>query len=165
MQFFIRAAFLSLCFALAAFGQTPAPAPPFEYFPGAQYDAGVPTLQQVTGHAVGERITLHHEIERYVMALQQAAPARVKVMKYAETWEGRALYNVFIGSPENIARLDEIQAAMQRLSDPRKTNANEANQLIASLPSIVWLIPGVHGNEISSVDSALQTAYHLLAAR
>ncbi len=160
MHLFFRAALLSLSFAIATFAQTA-----FEYFPDARYDAQIPTLKQVVGYDIGERITLHHEIERYVLALQQAAPTRVKVMKYAETWEGRALYNVMIGSPENIARLDEIQTAMQRLSDPRKTNANEANQLIASLPSIVWLIHGVHGNEISSVDSALQTAYHLLAAQ
>jgi hypothetical protein len=161
VQFFFRAFCLVLCLACVALGQTAN----FEYFPGAQYDAQLPTLKQVVGHAVGERITLHHELERYVMALQQAAPTRVKVMKYAESWEGRALYNVVIGSPANIARLDEIQAAMQRLSDPRKTNVNEANQLMANLPAIVWLIHGVHGNEISSVDAALMTAYHLLAAQ
>ncbi|NOT59467.1 MAG: peptidase M14, partial [Acidobacteria bacterium] len=160
MQLSFRAVLLSLCLTVAALAQTA-----FEYFPDARYDAQVPTLKQVVGHDVGERITLHHEVEKYVMALQQAAPTRCKVMKYAETWEGRALYNVIIGSPENLARLDEIQAGMQRLSDPRKTNANEANQLIASLPAIVWLIHGVHGNEISSVDAALQTAYHLLAAQ
>ena len=36
---------------------------------------------------------------------------------------------------------------------------------MASLPVIVWLAYGVHGNEISSSDAALMTAYHLLAAR
>ena len=30
---------------------------------------------------------------------------------------------------------------------------------------MVWLSYGVHGNEISSPDAALLTAYHLLAAR
>ena len=36
---------------------------------------------------------------------------------------------------------------------------------MAGLPAVVWLGYGVHGNEISSPDAALLTAYHLLAAR
>ena len=36
---------------------------------------------------------------------------------------------------------------------------------LTDLPVVVWLIHGVHGNEISSSDAALQEAYHLLAAR
>ena len=33
------------------------------------------------------------------------------------------------------------------------------------LPVVVWLVHGVHGNEISSSDAALLEAYHLLAAQ
>jgi HlyD family type I secretion membrane fusion protein len=62
--------------------------------------------QQAVGHDFGERITMHHEVERYLQALEKAAPTRIKVVKYAETWEGRPLYNVFLASPENIARLE-----------------------------------------------------------
>lgn len=137
----------------------------FEFFPGAKYDPAIPTLKKVVGHDFGEKITLHHEAERYIQALQQAAGSRMKVVKYAESWEGRSLYVMVIGSQSNISRIEEIKAGMQKLADPRRISANEANSLIASLPSIVWLICGVHGNEISSVDSALITAYHLLAAQ
>lgn len=137
----------------------------FEFLPGAKYDPAVPTLKKVVGHDIGEKITMHHEAEKYMTALQQSAPTRIKVIKYAETWEGRSLYVMAIGSAANIARLEEIKAGMQKLADPRRISANEANSLIASLPSTVWLICGVHGNEISGVDSALMTAYHLLAAQ
>lgn len=137
----------------------------FEFLPGARYDSAVPTLRQVVGHEPGERITMHHEMERYVNALQQAAPTRVKLVKYGETWEGRALYYLVIGSPQNIARLDEIKAGLNRLADPRTISTADANALIQSLPSVVWLAHSVHGNEISSTDAALLTAYHLLAAQ
>jgi hypothetical protein len=43
--------------------------------------------------------------------------------------------------------------------------ASDADRLVADLPVIVWLLHGVHGNEISSSDAALAEAYHLLAAR
>jgi hypothetical protein len=137
----------------------------FEYFPGSKYNPSIPTLKQVTGHDWGEQITMSHEAAAYIQALQQAVPSRLKVIKYAETWEGRPLYVLAIGSPENIARIEEIKSGMQKLADPRKITQNEANALISSLPSAVWLICGVHGNEISSVDAGLLTAYHLLAAQ
>ncbi|HEX9001988.1 MAG TPA: M14 family metallopeptidase [Blastocatellia bacterium] len=155
----VRLVFCLLLLASAISAQS------FEFFPGAKYDPAIPTLKQVTGHDFGEKITMHHEAEKYLFALQQAAGSRLKIVKSAETWEGRPLYVMVIGSPSNVSRIDQIKAGMQRLADSRLTPPNEAATLINSLPSIVWLICGVHGNEISSVDSALLTAYHLLAAR
>ena len=137
----------------------------FEYLPGTKYDSAIPTLKKVVGHDFGEKITIHHEAEKYMTALQQSAPSRMKIVKYAETWEGRSLYVMVIGSAANISKMEEVKAGMQKLADPRKISANEANSLIGSLPSIVWFICGVHGNEISGVDSGLMTAYHLLAAQ
>lgn len=137
----------------------------FEYLPGTKYDSAIPTLKKVVGHDFGEKITMHHEAEKYMTALQQSAPSRMKIVKYAETWEGRSLYVMVIGSAANISKMEEVKAGMQKLADPRRISANEANSLIGSLPSIVWFICGVHGNEISGVDSGLMTAYHLLAAQ
>src|SRR6185437_4476986 len=37
--------------------------------------------------------------------------------------------------------------------------------IIQSLPALIWLAYGVHGDEISSSDAAMLTAYHLLAAK
>ena len=108
---------------------------------------------------------MHHEATAYIRALEQAANSRLKVIKYGESWEGRALYSLIIGSPSNLSRLEAVKAGMRRLADPRGVQHNEANSLINSLPSIVWLICGVHGNEISSVDAGLLIAYHLLASR
>ena len=104
-------------------------------------------------------------MEKYLFALEKAAPTHVKIFTHGATWEGKSLYHLAIGSPENIARLDEIKAGMRKLSDPRTISKSEADKLISSLPSIVWLAYSVHGNEISSTDAALQTAYHLLAAQ
>ena len=150
---------LSFIFSLPAFAQN------FEFFPGAKYDPAIPTLKQVVGHAVGEKITLHHELEKYLSALEKAAPTHVKIFTHGATWEGKSLYHLAIGSPENIARLDEIKTGMRKLADPRTTSKSEADKLISSLPSIVWLAYSVHGNEISSTDAALMTAYHLLAVQ
>lgn len=136
----------------------------FEFYPNAKYNPAIPTLEQVVGHPWGEKITMHHEVEKYLHRLAEASK-NVRLVKYGETWEGRALYYLIVASEQNLARLDEIKSGAQKLADPRQITAAEAERLISSLPSITWLAYGVHGNEISSTDAALLTAYHLVAAQ
>ena len=128
---------------------------------GVTYDPAVPTLKTVLGHEPGESISTPDEITRYLEALAKAAPDRTRLVKYAITWEGRPLHYLIVGSRERIARLDEVRKGMQAVASA----AAEADRLIADLPVVVWLIHGIHGNEISSGEAALQEAYHLLAAR
>lgn len=155
--------FVMLCLATLLLGVVRSQ--DFEFLPGAKYDPTIPTLKAVSGHGWGERITMHHESERYLQALQQASGGRMKLIRYGETWEGKSLYVMAIGSAGNLARIDEIQSGLRRLADPRTLATGEADRLIGTLPSVVWLICGVHGNEISGVDAGLLTAYHLLAAK
>ena len=149
----------------AAFALTAFPQAKFEYWPGATYDPAVPTPIKVLGYEFGDRISNHANTLRYMQALAAALPNRMKIYEYGKTWEGRELFYAVIGSEANMRRLPEIQSAMKRLHDPRKTPAAEAQRLMAGLPAIIWLAYGVHGNEISSPDAALVAAYHLLASR
>jgi hypothetical protein len=136
-----------------------------EFWPSVTYDRAVPTFKKVLGYEPGERISSHAQIMRYMEALAVAQPSRMRVFEYAKSWEGRKLVYAAIGSEANIGRLDEIRRTMGRLADPRHTSDAEARPLMASLPAVIWLGYGVHGNEISSPDAAMLTAYHLLAAR
>jgi hypothetical protein len=129
--------------------------------PNTSYDPAIPTLEGVLGHRPGDAITTPDEIGRYLDALAKAAPDRTRLVKYATSWEGRPLHYLIVGSKERIARLDDIKRGMQLLA----AGAPEADRLIPELPVVVWLLHGVHGNEISSSDAALAEAYHLLAAR
>lgn len=156
----MKKALLFFLLALSSHAQTK-----FEFWPGAAYDPAVPTSKKVLGYEFGDRITNHANIVRYLNALAAAEPNRMKVFDYGKSWENRELVYAVIGSEANIKRLPEIRAAMKKLHDPRKTPAAEAQKLIAGMPAVLWLAYGVHGNEISSPDAALVTAYHLLAAR
>ena len=137
----------------------------FEYWPGTEYDASIPTAEEILGYRIGDRITSHAGLMKYLEALESAAPGQVRILEYARSWEGRALVYAFVGSPERIGSLTDVSEGMKRLADPRMTPRASADSLIASLPVIVNLSYSVHGNEISPSDAALLTAYHLLAAR
>ena len=49
-----------------------------------------PTFQDVTGHAFGERITVHHEMVRYLERLSETSD-RVRLVDQGASWEGRRL--------------------------------------------------------------------------
>jgi hypothetical protein len=140
-----------------------AQAPPL--WPGAKYDAAIPTIKSVLGHDHGEVITPPEGVAQYLQALQKAAPTRSRLIEYARSWEGRPLWLFVVGSPDRIAKLEQVKTDLQRFADPRRTPAADADRLLGQLPVVVWLIHGVHGNEISSADAALAEAYHLLASQ
>ncbi len=148
--------------ALAALIQ--AQAPTQELAPGTRYDPAIPTLEQVVGHDFREEVTPPADVIRYVEALAEAAPDRTHLIHYADSWEGRPLVILVIGSARRIARLDEVKANLGRLADPRGMSDAEAEVLLADLPVVTALMHGVHGNEISSSGAAMAEAYHLLAA-
>jgi hypothetical protein len=133
--------------------------------PGTSYDPAIPALDQVTGHPFGERIATPDEIDAYLEALAAAAPDRTELLTYATSEEGRPLKVLVIGSPERMADLEGTKAGLARLADPRGLPPEEADRLVGELPAVVWLLHGVHGNEISSPEAGLALAHHLLAAR
>jgi len=138
------------CLAMVAPGKA-------QSFLQAQFDPEIPTLTEVVGHAPGERITSPDETDRYLRALVEAAPDRVRMVHYATSWEGRPLHYLVFTSRANMAQIDAIQSDLASIAAGRAGDGT-------ALP-VTWLAYGVHGNEISSTDASLMMAYHLLAAQ
>jgi len=135
-----------------------------EMWPNSQYETNIPTFSQVLGYEVGERISSHAQMLQFFDALKASSPKNMKIFEYGRTWENRKLIYAVIGSEENIANLGQFESNMQDLSDARNTNKTQAQELMKKTPGSTWLSYGVHGNEISSTDAAMMTAYHLLAS-
>ncbi len=136
-----------------------------ELWPGAQYDPAIPTAAQILGHDLGDEITSAEGITSYLQALARAAPERTRLVEYAQSWEGRPLHVLVIGSADRMLQLDALQADLKRLADPRPLSKQDAEGLVTRLPVVVWLMAAVHGDEISSSEATLALAYHLLAVR
>jgi hypothetical protein len=127
-------------------------------------DPSVPRPDAVLGYPVGSRFTHWEHIAAYLDALAAASP-RVKVWEYGRTYEGRPLKLAAVSSPENLAHLDEIRSQRLRLADPETLSRGERERLARRLPAVVWLAYGVHGDEASSSEAAMVTAYALAAAQ
>jgi len=146
-------------------GMVPGPVPGPPLIAGSSFDPAVPTVRTVLGYDSGDWITRSADVRRYFEALATAAPDRVVIGEYGRTHEGRPLWWAAVGSPANIARLDQIKAKARALSDPRNTTPAQAQAIIADQPAVVWLAYSVHGDEISPADAAMAAAHHLLASR
>lgn len=155
----------SLLPGIAAQVPDPVPLPSTPFFAGVRYDERIPTLQQVVGHDWGSEVSSHAEVEMYLQALVAAAPDRLRLVPYGESWEGRTLYYALFGTPANLQRIDAIQRGMQRLADPRGLADADAEALVGDLPAVGWLANCVHGDEPSGTDAATFVLYHLLAAQ
>ncbi len=129
-----------------------------------ELDPAVPSPAELLGSSLGDRFTHHPKILDTLEALAEASP-RVTLWTYGETYEGRPLTLVAISSADNVARLEEIRARHLRLADPRGLEADERQRLLDEVPVVTWLAYGVHGNESSSSEAALASAYVLAAAR
>ncbi|MFP5286927.1 MAG: M14 family zinc carboxypeptidase, partial [Thermoanaerobaculia bacterium] len=129
-----------------------------------QLDPATPRPDSVLGHALGARFTNWDRIVAYLEALDAASP-RVTMWEYGRTYEGRPLKLLAISSPENLQRLEEIRQDVQRLADPAGLSLGDRDRILRRTPALVWLAYGIHGNESSSAEAAMGTAYVLAAAQ
>jgi hypothetical protein len=157
----------------AAFGAAPDRLQPTElpelrytndFFPGTTYSTNVPSLADLLGFPAGERAATSAEIEKCLKAWASALPDRTRLVEYARSHEGRPLHYLILTSPSNLSRLNEIEADIRRLGDPRSTDPTQAEAIIARTPPVAWFAATIHGDETEGSDAALILAHHLLAA-
>ena len=130
----------------------------------SQAQPPIPSPGEILGYKPGERYSSHDAIERYINALRTAAPDRCAITPYGESYEHRSLSLVVITSPENLKSIESIRANIHKLTDPRSITGSEADRIIENTPAVVWLSYGVHGNEASASEAALDVMYRLLSA-
>lgn len=127
-----------------------------------KFASGIPIPEKVLGFTPGERPVRHHEAMAYYEALA-AASDRVTLRDYGRTSGGRRLIVLTFSAPQNLARLETIHSQLRRLGDEAPSEA-AAREIISDLPATTWMGYGIHGDEISGPDAAIELAYRLAAS-
>lgn len=117
-----------------------------------------PAPTEFLGFGSGQWHVRHDQVEAYLRTLSQSAPTTTRLEVIAHTHEQRPLLQLIIASEQNLAKLEQIR--QQHLAVAR----GEA-EFDSSLPLVIWLGYGVHGNESSGPNAALEVAYELVAAK
>jgi len=119
----------------------------------------IPSPADVLGYGPGERFTDTDGVFRYASRLAEASP-RVGLVRYGETPEGRPLILLVLAREDRTGGLDEIRARIDELRGPGLPDSRAA-EIARGTPAVAWLAYGVHGDESSSTEAALWTAYDL----
>jgi len=130
------------------------------FFPqGGEFDPSIPTPQQFLGYEIGSRYTRHDQLVAYFNELAKHSD-KIKVEQIGSSYEGRPLVIATVTSAQNQQQLETLRRQHVTLADPAQPLS-----AAGSSPVVVWLGYSVHGNETSSGEAALLTAYYLVANR
>jgi hypothetical protein len=145
--------FLLIIFNFTAFSQ--------DYFYGKQgpFDENIPSPEEFLGSPVGEYHTRHDRVVAYFKKLASLSD-KATVTVYGKTHENRELVILNISNTNSIKNLETLRKQHLELVD-----VNNPLPDISKLPVFINLAYNVHGNEPSSTESALLTAYTLIASK
>ena len=126
-----------------------------EYQP---FDKNIPSPEEFLGYPIGEYHTRHDLVVAYMEKLAELSD-KATLYIYGKTNENRKLLMLTITSKSNLQNLETIKRKHLQVVD-RNTNITD----FSDLPIFINMAYGVHGNEPSSTEAAMLTAYTLLAS-
>ena len=114
----------------------------------------IPSPEKFLGYRVGDQHTRHEKLVEYFRELDRLSD-RITVQTLGTTYEKREQIGVVFTSPANHQRIEEIRTAQL------KAQVSGGDDKI---PLVIHLGYNVHGNEPSSSEAAMLTAYYLTAS-
>ena len=123
------------------------------------YSENIQTPEEFLGYEIGYQHTRHDLILAYFKYLSSLSE-KADLINYGKTHEGRSLVLLSISSSENLKNLEEIKKEHLTYTEPGVVSSvNE------KLPVIINMGYSIHGNEPSTSEAALLTAYTLVASK
>lgn len=123
------------------------------------FDDEIQSPESFVGYAIGSHHTRHDKLVAYFEYLGEVSD-KAQLEVYGETFEKRPLIILTITNPSNLKKLDQLKKEHLKLTSPTENDLDYENQ-----PIFINLGYGVHGNEPSSAEAAMLTAYTLVASK
>lgn len=124
------------------------------FYPKATtFTTGIPTPEEFLGYPIGTHHTRHDRVVEYFKTLDRLSD-RMTLLEIGKTYEHRPQITAIITTSENHKNLEDIRSKhLQRNTSTQFNN----------VPLVILLGYNVHGNEPSSTEAAMLTAYYLIA--
>ena len=129
----------------------------------APFDDNIKSPEEFLGYPIGEMHTRHDLIVSYMEYLSEVSD-KAQILHYGETYEKRKLIILAISSSDKIIDLEKIRDNHISYLDPEHPNYSKESKP-ENLPVIINLAYSVHGNEPSTSEAALLTAYTLIGSK
>jgi hypothetical protein len=130
--------------------------------PASAVGQELPTPGSVIGFEPGEdhKLADYGQLTAYYQALADASD-RVLFTEMGTTTRGRPMHLMFVSSPTNLARLDEIRETSRQLSLARNLTEAQARRLARDGKAVVWIDSGLHSTEVAHAQHVPHLAHHL----
>ncbi len=126
------------------------------FYPNSgSFNVQIPTPEQFLGYGIGTQHTRHDKLVEYFRELDRLSD-RMTMQVIGKTFEQRQQITAVFTSPQNHARIEEIRTAHL---------AGQINGNTENIPLVIHLGYNVHGNEPSSSEAAMLTAYYIVASQ
>jgi Zinc carboxypeptidase len=124
--------------------------------------AQVPTPESFFGFRMGTdgQLAGWPDILRYFETVGKTSD-RVRILEMGTTTEGRRMIAAIVTAPENIAKLEAIREANQKLSDPRGLTEEQAREIASTQKVVVAIGCSIHASEIAATQTANELLYEL----
>ena len=122
------------------------------------YNNSILSPEEFVGYEIGFQHTRHDQIVSYLTYLSSVSD-NANLIEYGKTHEGRKLVMLCVSSKDNLEDIDSIKKEHLKYIDPDIEIKNDN-----TLPIVINLGYNVHGNEPSSSEAAMLTAYTLVAS-
>lgn len=129
----------------------------FQFETDLIYDASITSPAEYLGYELGVEYSFHHKVMGYFELLADESN-KITFHQMGRTYEGRSVNYLVITSEENHRNLEAIKAGNFDLAN------NPEDATVGEQPIVIWMSYNVHGNEPSTSEAAMQTAYRLVAS-
>ncbi len=136
----------------------------FQFDPEINYMEDIPSPATFLGYELGDEITFYHEALSYYEKLA-AVSDRLVMQSDGMTYERRPLVHLIVTSSSNQLKLESIRQRHLQITDPFKFNNSEAKTILEEDPVVILFGYNIHGDEASSMETCMQVAYRLCAAK
>ncbi len=137
--------------------------PEFALRPAVAQDQPIPSPEAFFGFEMGadRKLARWDKLVEYYTLLGDESP-RLHVVNMGESTLGHPFLVLFISSPENLARLEELRQINATLSDPRGVSDSDINQAVAEGKAVVVQSMGLHSSEVAASQMAAELTYDMV---
>ena len=129
----------------------------------AQAPAALPTPEKFFGFQMGadRKLANWDKLHDYYQLLAKGSD-RLKLVELGKSSEGRPFIALFISSPANLARLEQLRQINAKLADPRGIPEAEVKKLVADGKAVTIQSFALHSNEVAASQTAAEFVYDSL---
>ncbi len=131
--------------------------------PAALRAQEIPSPEEFFGFQMGadRQLARWDKLVEYYELLGERSPRLEVVNMGPSTW-GNPFLALFISSPENLSRLEELRQLNATLSDPRGATEAEIDRAVANGRAVVVQSMGLHSTEVGASQMAAELTYDMV---